>query len=171
MASGIGSGISGVLGGIGGAVSDFFGAEGSEAGAEGDFQAAKYYADAGDIALQNKTISESSTLIQEAQLNRKIFQATGTAEATAGAAGGTEGGSAGDILRNSSTQGALAKALVSQQGAINANSYQAQYEGLKAQEASMIGAGNAELKAAEAKNAGGFMNLLGAGVSLIGMFL
>lgn len=163
-------GIGNVVGGIGGAVSDFFGAEGSEAGAHGDFEAAKYYADSADIALSNEQIAKESTTIQEAQLSRKIFQTEGTAAATAGAMN-VQGGSAGDILRDSAKQGALAKALVSQQGALNVNSYQQQYEGLKGQEASMIGAGNAELKAAEGKNQAGFMSLLGSGISLVGMFL
>ena len=163
------AGISGVAGGIGGAISDFFGSEGSEAAAKGDFAAAKYYADAADIAMSNKGIAEQSTAIQEAQADRAIMQATGKQQAQVAGAN-LSGGTAGDLLRMSTQQGALSKAVISEQGAITANSYEQEAAGLHAQEESMIGAGNAALKASEAGAMGGWMKLLGAGISLVGMF-
>ncbi len=74
-------------------------------------------------------------------------------------------------MRSSMQQGGLAKAVLSQQGAITEKSYEQQSLGLQAQEASAIGAGNAALHASEAAATGGFMSLLSGGLSLAGMFL
>jgi ATP/maltotriose-dependent transcriptional regulator MalT len=162
-------GIGGVIGGIGGYFGAQAGAAGSEAAAQGDFLAAKYYADAADIAMTNKQLSEQSTKLQEAQLQRKIFKATGTQQ-TQVAGANLQGGSAGDLMRESIQQGALAKGVLSQQGKITSNSYQQEADALHASEASMVGAGNAALASAESQRVGGFMSLLSGGVSLLGMF-
>lgn len=159
----------GVLGGIGGFFSGQENAAGLDAQAQGDFQAAKYFADAADISRSNEDIVKSSFAIQEAQLGRKIFQTEGTQTATT-SGNNLEGGSAGDLMRQSMQQGALAKGVLAQQGQIEVRSYEQQALGLQAQEASAIGAGNAALHASEAAASGGFMSLLKGGLSLASMF-
>jgi len=166
----IGGGLQGALSGVGGFLGGEQNAAGLKAEAEGDFQAATYYADAADISRSNEDIVKSSTAIQEAQLGRKIFQAEGTETAQV-AGGNLEGGSAGDLLRQSMQQGALAKGVLQQQGQIEVQSYEQQAVGLQAQEASAIGAGNAALHASEAAATGGVMSLLSGGLSLATMFL
>lgn len=163
-------GIGGIFSGIGGFLAGQQNAAGLEAQAEGDFQAAKYYADAADVAEENKAISKNSFEIQQAQLGRKITMAEGT-QATQVAGGNLEGGSAGDLMRMSIQQGGLAKGVLSMQGKIEEQSWEMKALGLKGQEASAIGAGNAALHASEAAATGGFMSLLSGGISLAGMFL
>lgn len=107
------------LGDFGGAVSDLFGAYGSE-------QAAQAYEKEAQIATQNAEISQTSAAIQEAQETRQITQAIGTEEATTASGGFTMGGNASDLLRQSLQQGALAKSLITQQGAITTLGYEEQ---------------------------------------------
>lgn len=107
------------LGDFGGAVSDLFGAYGSE-------QAAQAYQKEAQIAFENANISKTSAAIQEAQTARQVTQAIGTEQATTSAAGFTMGGNASDLMRQSLQQGALAKSLITQQGAITTAGYEEQ---------------------------------------------
>jgi hypothetical protein len=115
------SDISTTLGDFGGAVSDLFGAYGSE-------QAAQAYEKEATIAGQNAAISQTSAQIQEAQETRAVTQAVGTEEATTSSAGFTMGGNAGDLLRQSLQQGALAKSLITQQGTITTLGFEEQQQ-------------------------------------------
>jgi|SRR5579884_410277 len=160
--------LSGFFGGIGSAVGAFFGAQGSEDLAQGDFQAAKLYADAADIAKQNVQIAKESTIIQEAQLQRQITKTIG-AEQAAIAGNNLQGGSAGDLIRSSMQQGALARAVLSQQGFLEQQQFKQQALGLEAQEAAAVAAGNAALQSAAAQRWGGIFSLIGGVVGLFGL--
>lgn len=163
------AGIGGVFGQIGGAVADFGMAAGSEEASKGDFAAAVSYTRAQQISQKNEQIAKSSTEIQQAQLARKVEMAVGTERAqTAGA--NLEGGSAGDLLRMSVQQGALAKTLLSEQGQINVNAYAQQSEAYGAMASSAVAAGNAAAAAAAGQQGAGIFNLIGAGLSLFSLF-
>lgn len=118
--------ISSILGsgGFGGAVSDLFGAYGSE-------QAAQAYKKEAQIASENAQISETSSQIQQAQEARAVTQAIGTEGASTAAAGFTMGGNASDLMRQSIQQGALAKSLIAQQGAITTLGFEQQAQAAK----------------------------------------
>lgn len=161
--------ISGAFNSFGGAVADFFGSEGSQEAAQGEFAAAVSYANAADIAEQNKKITENATQVQEIQQQRKNELTEGSITANVGANGGTGGGSAGDLMRMSIQQGALAKSVISQQGAINENTYEQQAQGLYAQEAAATAAGNAELAASEGQMWGGILKIGGGILGLFGL--
>lgn len=109
----------------------FSSAVGDIFGGIGDLEESSAYGKAADIASNNVEIAKQSTQIQETQEQRQIYQALGSERAAAGANGLTTGGSAGDILRASASQGSLAKALISRQGAINENSFQQEADAYK----------------------------------------
>lgn len=111
---------------LGGAVSDLFGASGSSA-------AASSYDQAAQIAAQNEKLSEQQTNIQETQAARQIYQTIGTQQTQVAGAGFASSGSALDLLKSSQSQGALTKAMIREEGDIQANSYAEQaglYKGL-----------------------------------------
>lgn len=145
--AGIGAGISG----LGSAASDIFagmaakdqsklkakgiriGAEGTRLSAESlrikarsDITEAGTYDLAAGLARQNKAFTETSTAIKSAQQDRDLFKAMGATRADVAGAGFAESGSALDILRDSASQGALAKAVLGQQGLITEAGYEEQ---------------------------------------------
>lgn len=93
-------------------------AEGLRLKAGGDLAEAQNYDMAGDLATANEAYTAQSTRIQEAQTQRQITQTIGGQRASVAAAGFSSGGSAGDIMRDSANQGALAKGVLAQQGVI-----------------------------------------------------
>ena len=107
------------LQGFGGAVQSVF-------GALGDQSEASAYRTAASIASGNAQITATSTAIQEAQAQRKLFQVSGAQQAEVAGAGFSASGSSADIFRNTATQGALNKELLYMQGRITENSYEAQ---------------------------------------------
>lgn len=126
-----------VFGDIGGAVNDIFGAFASEQNAGlkaqglrvkamGDRAEAENYDRASVLALQNKQFTEESTAIQQYQLERNTMIQIGGQKADIAGAGFSASGSALDILRDSASQGALAKAVLGQQGLITEAGYQEQ---------------------------------------------
>lgn len=151
------------FGAIGGAVQDFFGAAAASDTAEGDRDAASAYRKAEHIAEQNAELTGVSTQIQEAQLHRKVEQTIG-AETADVAAANLAGGTAGDLMRSSLQQGALANAVVAAQGGVNRNAFEQQataYEG-------MAESADAAANAADKSSMGG---LLGGALGLLGAFL
>lgn len=111
---------------FGGAVTDLFAAKGGTASASS-------YEEAAALARQNAQITKQSTDIQEAQLSRQLYKTVGKQQAQFGGAGLATSGSALDIMRDSASQGAVAKAITAGQGAITENSYAEQagmYSGL-----------------------------------------
>lgn len=136
--------------GAGGAVNDIFGAIGS-------FQSAGAYNKAAAYAEQNANITRQSTAVKQLQTQRQIFQTIGGQKADVAGAGLAASGSALDILKSSMAQGALTKQLVTNQGMIDANSYEAQATAYKSQ-------------ASSAKSAG-IGSLVGGALSIASIFL
>lgn len=94
--------------------------------AGGDIAEAEQYDLATALARQNAAFTQQSTEIKQFQLDRQINQTIGGARADIAAAGMAESGSAIDILRDSASQGALAKAVLGQQGLITEAGYEEQ---------------------------------------------
>lgn len=138
---------------LGQAVGDLYTAKGdkSEEGA---------YRQGAALAYQNINIEKSSTAIQLAQNQRKIYQTQGAIKANAGGNGLRAEGSVTDILRTSAQQGALSQALIGTQGQINENSYAAQATAL-------TGEAEAASAAARAKEAEAAGNMIGGIMSFI----
>lgn len=111
---------------IGGAVSDLFAAEGYKYKAEGAAFEKKNYQLAASLADQNAVFTEWSTNIKQAQESRNIYQSLGKTQADVAGAGFAESGSALDLLRDSASQGALAKAVLGEQGLITEAGYKEQ---------------------------------------------
>lgn len=103
-------------------------AEGMRIKATGDLAEASNYDIAGNLAGENEQFSKTSTAIQQMQQLRSNEAQVGTQKADIGASGGTTGGSALDILRDSASQGAMAKAVLGQQGLITEAGYKEQQE-------------------------------------------
>jgi hypothetical protein len=93
-------------------------AEGLRIKAGGDLAESGNYDIAATLATENEAYTEQSTRIQQTQLDRQVTQTIGGQQASVAAAGFTSGGSAGDIMRDSASQGALAKGVLAQQGVI-----------------------------------------------------
>lgn len=114
------------FGDIGSAVKDIF-------GGIGQLKAAGSYEEGASIARQSARETEWSTAIQQVKLDREIFKTVSGQAADVAGAGFTAGGSAGDLLRDSVSQGALAHQLTQVQGDINAEAYKAQAVALQGQ--------------------------------------
>lgn len=110
----------------GSAVSDLFGGIGLLYKGKGSRLEAEQYDKAAGLALLNKQFAHTSTEIKETQQQRDIFKQTGGQESDIAAGGFEATGGALDILRESTSQGALAKAVIGQQGLIEEASYQEQ---------------------------------------------
>jgi hypothetical protein len=104
---------------LGGAVSDLFQAEGDNAKVQ-NYDLAAQQAD------QNAQFTELSTSIKNMQESRKTYQTIGGQQADVAASGFSSGGSAGDLLRESASQGALTHAVTSEQGLITEQGYEEQ---------------------------------------------
>jgi len=133
----------------GGAVSDLFGgigdilqgnlkakglniqAEGLRLKATGDLAEATNYDRATVLAEQNKQFTETSTAVQQAQLDRSNYLQIGRQSSEIAGAGFAASGSALDILRDSASQGALSKQVLGQQGLITEAGYQEQADSYK----------------------------------------
>lgn len=107
------------FGDFGTAISDFY-------AAEGDKKSASNYLQAADIANQNVQLEKMSTAIQMSATQRQIYKTVGGQISDVAGAGLAESGSAVDIMKDSTRQGALQKALINIQGTINGNAYKAQ---------------------------------------------
>jgi hypothetical protein len=86
--------------------------------AAGDTAEASNYDLAAGLANANAAYTDQSTRLQVAQTQRQITQTLGSQRAGVAGAGFSAGGSAGDLLRDSASQGALAKGALEQQGVI-----------------------------------------------------
>jgi hypothetical protein len=112
--------------GVGAGVSDVFAGFGAETKAQGDLAEAAQYDEAAHLALQNEQYTKMSTDIQEAGKNRELLLSLGRTTSEVAGAGFSLSGSALDILRSSAAQGAIAKAVIGQQGLITEAGYQEQ---------------------------------------------
>jgi hypothetical protein len=111
---------------LGGAVSDLFAVKGYGYKKAGDLAEQKNYQLAAQFSDQNAVFTEWSTNIKEAQASREISKSLGETRADVAGAGFAESGSAIDILRDSASQGALTKAVLSEQGLITEAGYKEQ---------------------------------------------
>lgn len=116
---GKGGSVNSIFGDVGGAVSDLFAAEGDRAEAS-NYRLAAGYAD------KNEQYTELSTSIKNMQADRQINQAIGQQQSQVAGAGFATGGSAGDLLRESASQGSLTHAVLSEQGLITEEGYKEQ---------------------------------------------
>lgn len=123
----------------GGAVSDLFAgfgattnanlqAQGLRIKAQGDLAEGGEYDLAASLAAQNEKYTEISTAIQQMQQERNTTMQIGGQRAEIAGAGFAESGSALDILRDSASQGALAKQVLGQQGLITEAGYTEQQQ-------------------------------------------
>lgn len=110
----------------GGAANDLFAAEGFKYKAKGNRLEMQNYNQAALLADQNAQFTQMSTAIKETQQQRDIDKALGGTRADVAGAGFAASGSALDILRDSAAQGALTKAVISQQGLITEAGYHQQ---------------------------------------------
>jgi hypothetical protein len=86
--------------------------------AQGDLAEASNYDAASTLALQNEAFTAQSTRVQQMQLGRQVTQTIGGQGAGVAAAGFSSGGTALNLMRDSASQGALARGVLGQQGAI-----------------------------------------------------
>jgi hypothetical protein len=123
--------------GVSGAVGDLFAADADKAKAQGDLLEKQNYLLASDLATQNAEFTAQSTAIKTAQIDRETFKAIGGEQADIAGAGLQQSGSAIDLLRESASEGALTKAVASQQGLITEAGFteQAQADQTQAQAA------------------------------------
>jgi hypothetical protein len=132
----------------GAGVSDIFQGFGAESKATGDFAEAANYNLAATYASQEAAFTKQSTAIQEFQETRNLSRSLGQTTADVAGAGFAEAGSALDILRDSASQGALQKAVTSEQGLITEAGYKEEQQSYENMANSAVAAGNAEGRAA-----------------------
>lgn len=136
---------------VGGAVSDLFAGFGAQTSADlkaqgldieaqgtrisaqslllksqGDLSEAQQYDLAQALATQNANYTKASTAISAAQQDRQITMTIGGEKAAVGGAGLAESGTALDLLRDSASQGAIARATLVTQGQITEAGYEEQ---------------------------------------------
>ena len=94
--------------------------------AQGDLAESDNYDLASALARENEAYTQQSTRLQQSQLDRQLTQTIGGQRASVAAAGFSSGGSAGDIMRDSASQGALAHGVLGQQGSITEAGFEEQ---------------------------------------------
>lgn len=94
--------------------------------ARGDIAEADNYDLAANLARENEAYTLQSTRLQQYQQSRNQTQVIGGIRSSVAGAGFTEGGSAGDIMRDSASQGAIAHGVIGQQGSIAMAGYEEQ---------------------------------------------
>ena len=90
---------------------------------QGDLAEAGEYDLAKALATQNANYTAASTAISAAQQDRATTMTIGSQKAAVGGAGLEESGSALDLLRDSASQGALAKSVLVTQGQMTEAGY------------------------------------------------
>ena len=94
--------------------------------AQGDLAEASNYDLAAGLANENEQFTVASTAIKQAQLARSVNSAIGTQQSQVAGAGFAASGSALDLLRDSASQGSIAKSVANDQGMITEAGYQEQ---------------------------------------------
>lgn len=141
------------FGDIGAGISSFFGAEGSE-------KEASAYKKAAGYASANAGLAQRATDINSNIVQRNLYMSLGTERADTAAAGFQQSGSALDLIRSSTEQGALSKALVETQGAQQVLGYQSEAEADKAKASAASDAGTGGFL-------GGLLDIAGAALAFI----
>lgn len=96
--------------------------------AQGDLAESSEYDQAAVLAGQNEAYTEQSTRVQDLQQQRQITQTIGSQQAGVAGAGFSSGGTALNLMRDSATQGALARGVLQQQGVITEAGYTEQQQ-------------------------------------------
>jgi hypothetical protein len=155
-------------GGLSAGVSDIFAAFGDIDKMKADELEGAQYSDAAQLAFQNEQFTKQSTQIKEAQTNRELTQAQGRTTADIAGAGFASSGSALDILASNAQQGAITKAVASEQGLVTEAGYQEQGESYQ----TMAKVAADAAKGANLASIGSFvaagLSFVGAGASLAG---
>jgi hypothetical protein len=155
------------LGYIGGAVSDLFAADAYKFKAAGDQYEKENYQLAAQFADQNVQYTEWSTNIKQMQQDRELNKSLGETRADFAGAGFAESGSALDILREGASQGAIAHAVLGEQGLITEAGYKEQADSYRNMAAAAQVAIDAENKAAEGAKISAYIKFAAAAVSMI----
>jgi hypothetical protein len=134
----------GAVSSFAGAAQDIFAGFGDQARAAGDIAEQQSYLLAAKCADIEARYTKESTAIQSFQQQREVTKSLGSTVAGVAGAGFAASGSSMDILRESASQGALANAVLKQQGLI-------QEAGYKEQAASYLNMAAAEGQAASAE--------------------
>lgn len=159
------AGVSGIAGGV----SDLFAAYGDKLKAQGDRLEGQNYDLAAQYALKEEHYTELSTGIKEMQQTRENTQALGATTADVAGAGFAASGSAMDLLRDSASQGALAKQVLGQQGLIQEEGYKEQAQSYENMSAAAGIAAKAEDSAALGAEITGGIKILTGGISMLPM--
>ena len=147
---------------LGGGVSDLFASFGYQAKARGEaFEQANYLA-AAKLADFNAQWTATSTAIKTMQQDRETYKSLGETTADVAGAGFAESGSALDILRDSASQGALAKAVLQEQGQITEAGYKEQAQSYQNMAAAAQVAINADKTAAVGAEVTGAIKIVSA---------
>jgi hypothetical protein len=154
---------------LGTGVSDLFQASADQAKAKFDIAEQQEYTLAGNLATQNKQITEQSTAIQQAQINRQNTQVLGKTQAGVAGAGFAESGSALDILRSNAGQGAITKAVASENGLVQEAGYEEQAASYNLMASAAGTAASAEETAAKGADIGAVLGFASSAFSLIGL--
>lgn len=150
----------------GGAVTDLFGAAAAKTSAAGDRLEAASYRTAAGNANDNATFAQTSADVADFQQARTNYQATGQTEAEVGGAGFSNSGSSLDILRDSAREGSLARSMITQQGAINVESYHEQANALNTQAQAADMAASAQDKQVKVSKWSGIIKGVGAALEV-----
>jgi hypothetical protein len=135
----------------GGAVDDLFSARADRTKAKGFTLEAQNYQNAAKFSDLNARFAQTSTAIQDMQLQRKGFLAQGGISAAVGANGFLQSGSAIDLLADSTAQAALERAVAGQQGLIQEEGYHEQARNYRAMSDAALVAAQGATDASRAK--------------------
>ena len=147
------------FGDVGGAVSDLFGAYGDFISSSAYDNAAAMEDKAAALSGQDVNLTNASTEIQAAQMERKVNSAIGGQESDVAGAGFASEGSALWLHADSMRQGAIANSLIKTQGAITAQGYQIQ-------QLSEQSTANQDRSLGSQSAMGGIGDIIGAGLKL-----
>lgn len=130
---------------IGGAASDLFAGSALRSRAKGNRIEGEEYSLAANLADQNAQFAATSTAVKQAQEQRSINMTLGQQQADVASSGFAAGGTALDLLADSARQGALSKAVLGQQGAIEQAGYKEQAQSFRLmQDAANVAATSAD---------------------------
>lgn len=155
------------VGGISGGVSDIFAGFGDLDKAQGADLEGQSYTEAAGLALEDKQFTQTSTAIKQNQADRELFTSMGRTTAAGTGSGLDVSGSAVDILRQSASEGATAKAVAGQQGLITEAGYQEQSDSYNLMASAADKAASADKTAAIGSFIAGGINIV-AGLASLG---
>lgn len=130
----------------------------------GDTAAEKAYEQAATYAGENAQVAQRSGAIQEAQLNRQVYQVASGQSAAEASGGVGAGGSSQYLTRATQQQGGLAKAVVANQTQLNV-------QGFEAEESADIGQAKEAGAQASAATGGGIFGALGGIAGALGAII